>query len=75
MNEEVIKNWVTVSRDNLDMALKWAKKHPQYITNDYAVVGGRIEHYQRGDDYYNIDFFFNVGDVMEEFEQYFGVEE
>ena len=75
MTEEVIKNWVTVSRDNLDKALEWAKKHPQYITNDYAVVGGRIEHYQRGDDYYNIDFFFNVDYVMKEFEQKFGVEE
>lgn len=66
------KNWVTVSRSNIDEALEWAKEHNEYITNDYGVVGGRTEHYQRGTDYDNIDFFFVVSDVMNEFAMLFG---
>jgi hypothetical protein len=73
MNEKNVKNWVTVSRSNVDNALKWAKKHPQYITNDYAVIGGRSEYYERGNDYNNFDFFFKTGSVMNQFETIFGV--
>ena len=74
MNEEIVKNWVTVTRSNVDKALKWAKKHPQYITNDYAVIGGRSEHYEKGNDDNNFDFFFNTGPVMDQFQTLFGVE-
>jgi hypothetical protein len=55
----VMKNWVTVKRENVDSALSWAKKHcPTYITNDYSRVGGRIDPMERGNDYHNVDFFF-----------------
>ena len=73
MNEPTVKNWVTVHRHNVDKALKWAKQHTQYITNDYAVIGGRIEHYQKGNDYDNFDFFWSVSEPMREFERLFGV--
>ena len=73
MKQEIVKNWVTVTRSNVDKALKWVKKHPQYITNDYAVIGGRSDHYERGDDENNFDFFFIIGPVMEQFQSLFGV--
>ena len=74
MNERILKNWATVPRTHLTEALKWAKQHNQYITNDYAVIGGRVEHYQKGDDYENIDFFFAGQDTIKEFDKLFGVE-
>lgn len=74
VNEPIVKNWVTVPRANVDKALAWAKKRHQYITNDYAVIGGRREHYQKGNDYDNFDFFFAVSDTMTEFNKLFGVE-
>ena len=58
MNDPIVKNWVTVPRANVDEALKWAKQYGEYITNDYAVIGGRIEYYQKGNDSENFDFFF-----------------
>ena len=73
MTDEIVKNWVTVPRANVDQALIWAKKYSHYITNDYAVIGGRTEHYQQGDDYDNIDFFFVVSNVMNEFDKLFGI--
>lgn len=73
MDEKIVKNWVTVTRSNVDEALKWAKKHPQYITNDYSVIGGRSEHYQKGNDDNNFDFFFKTGRVMDQFQTLFGV--
>ena len=70
------KNWVTVSKDIAYEALKWAKQSPQYITNDFSVIGGRTEHYQRGDDYYNIDFFFmQNSSALAEFDEMFGVKQ
>ena len=74
MNESIVKNWVTVPRANADDALRWAKQCPAYITNDYAVIGGRTEHYQRGNDYNNFDFFFGAADLTK-FEELFGVKE
>ena len=74
MNEPIVKNWVTVPRANVDKAFKWAKKRHQYITNDYAVIGGRREHYQKGNDEDNFDFFWVVSEPMREFERLFGVE-
>ena len=73
MNEPIVKNWVTVPRANVDKALKWAKKRHQYITNDYAVIGGRIFPYQKGNDEDNFDFFWVVSEPMREFERLFGV--
>jgi hypothetical protein len=76
MNEEIVKNWVTVPKKNVDEALSWAKQFNDYITNDYAVVGGRIEHYQQGNDYDNFDFFFEPkSKVLKEFVELFGVKE
>ena len=70
------KNWVTVSKDIAYEALKWAKQSPHYITNDVSVIGGRTEHYQRGDDYYNIDFFFmQNSSALAEFDEMFGVKQ
>ena len=74
MNEELDKNWVTVSRADVGKALVWAKTHSEYITNDYSVIGGRTEHYQKGNDYNNFDFFFATSDTMAEFDKLFGVE-
>ena len=54
------KNWVTVSKDIAYEALKWAKQSPQYITNDFSVIGGRTEHYQRGDALAEFDEMFGV---------------
>lgn len=73
MNQKIVKNWVTVPRENADKALKWAKKFPEYITNDYAVIGGRTDHYEKGNDYDNFDYFWVVCDTMYEFEMRFGV--
>lgn len=73
MNEQIIKNWVTVPRKDIDKALKHARKCSEYITNDYAVIGGRKEHYEEGNDYDNIDFFWMVCDKMYEFEHQYGV--
>ena len=67
------KNWVTVTRENSVSALTWAKKSNGYITNDYAVIGGRTDAYQKGDDYDNFDFFFAISDVMKEFQNKFGM--
>ena len=75
MSEEIIKNWVTVPRANVDEALVWAKKFGEYITNDYAVIGGRTDYYQKGDDYDNFDFFWVVCGLMTEFEKRFGGKE
>jgi len=79
MNEEIVKNWVTVPRVNADKALSWAKQWNEYITNDYAVIGGRTEHYQKGNDYDNFDYFFAVGGmgsgIIDEFNRLFGVKE
>lgn len=74
MSDPVVKNWVTVPRANVEEALEWANKSHHYITNDYAVIGGRTEHYQKGDDYDNFDFFWVMGESMIEFERFFGVE-
>lgn len=60
------KNWVTVPREKVDEALKHAKQFPQYITNDYAVIGGRTDAMTKGNDYDNFDFFFTI--VPKEFE-------
>lgn len=73
MDQEFVKNWVTVPRENADQALKWAKQFSSYITNDYAVLGGRTEHYQKGNDYDNFDYFWSVCDTMYEFEKLFGI--
>ena len=73
MDDQIVKNWVTVPRANVEKALAWANKRYQYITNDYAVIGGRTEHYQKGDDYDNFDFFWVVCGLMTEFEKKFGV--
>ncbi len=72
MKDQIVKNWVTVPRSNADDALRWAKQCPFYITNDYAVKGGRTDHYQKGNDYDNFDFFFGATDLTQ-FEQLFGV--
>ena len=73
---DVVKNWITIPKVNVDKALKWAKKSSTYITNDYAVISGRKEHYDKGDDYDNFDFFFTTDKVgvsnMNEFERLFG---
>ena len=75
MPEPIIKNWVTVPRANIDNALKWAKQYREYITNDYSVIGGRTDTYQKGNDYANFDFFFAVSDIMTEFHNHFGVDQ
>lgn len=68
------KNWVTVSNGIADEALKWAKQYPDYITNDFSVIDGRTEQYQKGDDYYNTDFFFMPDSCgLVEFDKIFGV--
>jgi len=74
MTDRIVKNWVTVHRCNVEAALKWAKNYPQYITNDYAVIGGRTEHYQKGDDEDNFDFFWVMSEPMEQFKKHFGVQ-
>ena len=73
MDQEFVKNWVTVPRGKSEQALKWAKQFSAYITNDYAVLGGRTEHYEKGNDYDNFDYFWNVCDRMYEFEKLFGI--
>lgn len=74
MEDIICKNWVTVSVAKESEALKWAKQYPDYITNDYSVIGGRTEHYQKGNDIYNIDFFFIPNSyVLVEFDKMFGV--
>lgn len=75
MTDQIIKNWVTIPRVRVDEALVWAKSFGEYITNDYAVIGGRIDHYQNGNDYDNFDFFFQPSKIMTEFELKFRVEE
>lgn len=75
ISEPITKNWVTVPRANVDAALKWAKQYPTYITNDYSVIGGRTEHYQKGNDYANFDFFFAESNIMTEFHNLFGVDQ
>jgi len=73
MKEEIVKNWITVPRKDTDRALKWAKQFPEYITNAYSVIGGRTEHYERGNDDEHFDFFWIVSEPMNEFERLFGV--
>ncbi len=73
MNNEIVKNWVTVPRARVDEALRWARKYSEYITNDYSVVGGRTKHYQKGNDGDNFDFFFQRSSAMFEFDRLFGV--
>ena len=73
MGDPIVKNWVTIPRANVDEAMNWAENYPQYITNDYAVIGGRREHYEKGNDYDNFDFFWVVSEPMNEFERLFGV--
>jgi hypothetical protein len=74
MVDVVCKNWVTVPNDVVDKALKWAMQYPDYITNASSVIGGRSEHYQIGNDYYNTDFFFIPNSyALVEFDKMFGV--
>lgn len=74
-NEEIEKNWVTVSRKDIHEALRWAKRYSEYITNDYSVLGGRTEHYEPGNDYEHIDFFWVISEPMIQFELLYGVKE
>jgi aryl-phospho-beta-D-glucosidase BglC (GH1 family) len=68
------KNWVTVPRTKVDEALEWAKNSSMYITNDYGVIGGRTEHYEKGKCPDTFDFFFSVSKDMVKFKKLFGVE-
>ena len=51
----------------MNQVLEWVKSTcPTYITNDYAVLGGRTDAETRGNDYSALDFFFYSGERGEQ---------